>query len=89
MKRNNSIKVVLFDTEIGRLGYDAQQRASFFQYHPDFLESRNYTNISPYIFKRVNYAQVFTLFEGETFRGLPPMNADSLPDSFGNLIFKK
>lgn len=89
MKRNNSIKVVLFDTEIGRLGYDAQQRASFFQYHPDFLESRNYSNIFPYIFKRVNYAQVFTLFEGETFRGLPPMIADSLPDSFGNLIFKQ
>lgn len=89
MKRNNSIKVVLFDTEIGRLGYDAQQRASFFQYHPDFLESGNYSNIFPYIFKRVNYAQIFTLFEGETFRGLPPMIADSLPDSFGNLIFKQ
>lgn len=89
MKRNNSIKVVLFDTEIGRLGYDAQQRASFFQYHPNFLESGNYSNIFPYIFKRVNYAQVFTLFESETFRGLPPMIADSLPDSFGNLIFKQ
>nr|WP_317631495.1 hypothetical protein [uncultured Flavobacterium sp.] len=32
---------------------------------------------------------MFSEFEGETFRGLPSTIADSLPDVFGNLIFKE
>jgi len=80
---------MMFGLEIGKIGYDADKRTSYFQYNPDFLESNQYTNIFPYIFKRIKPAQVFTQFEGETFRGLPPMIADSLPDMFGNIIFKE
>ena len=43
----------------------------------------------PYIIRRTPNVQVFSEFEGDTFRGLPPMIADSLPDVFGNLIFKE
>ena len=43
----------------------------------------------PYIIRRSPNAQVFSEFEGETFRGLPPMIADSLPDYFGNIVFKE
>jgi serine/threonine-protein kinase HipA len=32
---------------------------------------------------------VFSQFNNQTFRGIPPMIADSLPDMFGNIIFKK
>ncbi len=89
MAKNNIIEVIVFGQEIGKLGYDVDKRASFFQYNPEFLESNQYTNLFPYIFKRIKPLQVFKQFEGETFRGLPPMIADSLPDMFGNIIFKE
>ena len=89
MAKNNIIEVILFGQEIGKLGYNVDKRNSYFQYNPDFLESNQYTNIFPYIFKRIKPVQVFNTFEGETFRGLPPMIADSLPDMFGNIIFKE
>lgn len=89
MAKNNIIEVRLFGLEVGKLGYDIDKRMSYFQYNPDFLQSDQYTNIFPYIFKRVKPVQVFHQFEGETFRGLPPMIADSLPDMFGNIIFKE
>lgn len=89
MAKNNIIAVRLFGLEIGKLGYDIDKKASYFQYNPEFLESNQYTNIFPYIFKRIKPVQVFNKFEGETFRGLPPMIADSLPDMFGNIIFKE
>lgn len=89
MAKNNIIKVILFGVEIGKLGYDVDKRTSYFQYNPDFLESNQYANIFPYIFKRIKPVQVFNKFEGDTFRGLPPMIADSLPDMFGNIIFKE
>jgi serine/threonine-protein kinase HipA len=89
MAKNNIIEVILFGLEIGKVGYDVDKRASYFQYNPEFLESNQYSNIFPYVLKRVKPIQVFTQFEGETFRGLPPMIADSLPDMFGNIIFKE
>src|SRR5690606_28003562 len=89
MAKNNIIDVCLFGLEIGKLGHDIDKRASYFQYSSEFLDSNQYTNIFPYIFKRIKQVQVFKNFEGETFRGLPPMIADSLPDMFGNIIFKE
>lgn len=89
MAKNQIISVVFQGTEIGKIGYDANQRKSFFQYHSDFLKSNQYKKLFPYVIKRTDRVQVFSEFEGETFRGLPPMIADSLPDVFGNLIFKE
>lgn len=88
MGKNSIIEVYLFGMEIGKLGYDVDKRSSYFQYHPDFLDSGRYPHIFPYIIKRIPPVQVFDGYEGETFRGLPPMFADSLPDRFGNIIFK-
>jgi serine/threonine-protein kinase HipA len=89
MAKNDIIQVQLFGLEIGKLGYDVDKRVSYFQYNPEFLDSNQYRNSFPYIFKRIKQVQVFNKFEGETFRGLPPMIADSLPDMFGNIIFKE
>lgn len=89
MTKNEIIDVRIFDLELGRLGYDIDKRTSYFQYHPEFLDSDQLSNIFPYILKRIKPVQVFSRFHGETFRGLPPMIADSLPDMFGNIIFKK
>src|SRR5690606_18343246 len=89
MTKNNNIHVLLFDQEIGRLGFDPDQNTSFFQYNPSYLDSGRYHRAFPYIFKRIKPVQVFKQYQGETFRGLPPMIADSLPDMFGNIIFKE
>ncbi|MFN3639903.1 MAG: HipA N-terminal domain-containing protein, partial [Flavobacterium sp.] len=83
------IAVDVFGTEIGKLGYDADRKKCYFQYSADFLASEKLTNLFPFVFKRIQPVQVFTQFEGETFRGLPPMIADSLPDVFGNIIFQE
>ena len=89
MSKNKNIEVHIFGLEIGKIGYDIDKRSSYFQYHPDFLDSGQFSRIFPYILKRIKPVQIFHDYEGETFRGLPPMFADSLPDRFGNIIFKK
>jgi len=89
MTRDKIIDIIVFGQEIGKLGYDLDQGKSFFQYNPAFLDSGAYTNIFPFIFKRIKPAQVFTAYHQDTFQGLPPMIADSLPDTFGNIIFQE
>ncbi|RXG30662.1 type II toxin-antitoxin system HipA family toxin [Leeuwenhoekiella marinoflava] len=89
MARDKIIDVIAFGKEIGKLGYDIDQGKSFFQYNPEFLESGQYSKLFPFIFKRTKPAQVFTEYQQDTFQGLPPMIADSLPDTFGNIIFQE
>lgn len=88
-KELDTIRVNLFGINIGIIGYDKKTTKSFFQYNNDYLNSNKYTNIFPVIFKRTNQIQVFNKYNTTTFRGLPPMIADSLPDDFGNRIFNE
>ncbi|MBQ0151597.1 MAG: type II toxin-antitoxin system HipA family toxin [Chryseobacterium sp.] len=89
MAKNQIISVNFQGIEIGKIGYDENQKKSSFQYNPAFLEMDIFKKIFPYVIRRSSSVQVFSEFEGETFRGLPPMIADSLPDYFGNVIFKE
>ncbi|HTN45829.1 MAG TPA: type II toxin-antitoxin system HipA family toxin [Flavipsychrobacter sp.] len=88
MSKNNLITVACFGQEIGRLGFDPDRGASFFQYNADFLAQEKYVRLFPLVFRRIRQTQVFDKYNNETFRGLPPMIADSLPDLFGNIIFR-
>lgn len=88
MSKNNVIEIYAFDQEIGKLGFDPDRRASFFQYNPDFLVSGKYTGLFPLLIRRIGQVQVFDRYNNKTFRNLPPPFADSLPDLFGNLVFK-
>lgn len=88
MSKNNIISVFCFGEEIGKIGHDEDRKKSFFQYNPVFLKSGKYKNLFPLLIKRTEQVQVFGKFNSEAFRGLPPMIADSLPDLFGNIIFK-
>lgn len=89
MARDKIIDVIAFGQEIGKLGFDIDQSKSFFQYNPEFLDSGKYSKLFPFIFKLTKPAQVFTEYQQDTFQGLPPMIADSLPDTFGNIIFQE
>jgi len=90
MAKNNIINVSVFGREIGRIGYNKEERKSSFQYNPDFLKESIYLNLFPKtgIIKRIPQTQIFNKYNNETFKGLPPQIADSLPDMFGNIIFK-
>ena len=91
MVKNEIINVFCFNKEIGRIGFDENRNTSSFQYNSEFLKSNTYTHLFPLtgIIKNIPQTQVFSRFNNETFRGLPPMISDSLPDVFGNIIFKK
>jgi len=89
MGSDKIIAIIAFGQEIGKLGVDLDQGKSFFQYNPEFLEAGQYSKLFPFIFKRIKPAQVFTQYQQDTFQGLPPMIADSLPDTFGNIIFQE
>lgn len=87
MAKNNLITVWCFGQEVGRLGLDEQRGASFFQYSDQFLQQGQYRHLFPLVFKRITQTQIFGKYNNDTFRGLPPMIADSLPDLFGNIVF--
>ena len=89
MSKNNLITVKLFDVELGRLGFDPDKSISFFQYNSQYLQSGMYSRAIPFVIKRTETTQVFKAYGNETFRGLPPPIADSLPDMFGNKIFNE
>ncbi len=89
MARDKIIDIIAFGQEIGKLGFDLDQGKSFFQYNPEFLDSGKYSKLFPFIFKHTKQSQVFTEYQQDTFQGLPPMIADSLPDTFGNIIFQE
>jgi len=91
MAKNTIIKVNLFDCEIGKLGYDKDNDVSYFQYSPEYLKRDDLKNIFPVrdIVRRIDKVQVFKNYKGETFRSLPPFIADSLPDMFGNIVFRE
>ncbi|RYD57313.1 MAG: type II toxin-antitoxin system HipA family toxin [Sphingobacteriales bacterium] len=88
MAKNKLITLHCFDEEVGLLGFDENRGASSFQYNEAFLSSGKYSRLFPFVFKRTKQTQVFDRYNNGTFRGLPPMIADSLPDLFGNIIFK-
>jgi serine/threonine-protein kinase HipA len=56
----------------------------FFQYSPDFLKTG--TQLSPLLMPLENRVFDFDerVYNPQTYRGLPPLIADSLPDDFGN-----
>ena len=90
MAANNIINVNLFGQEIGRIGLEENGRRSSFQFNPTYLESNVLKNIFPQtgIIKRTEHVQMFSQYDNDTFRGIPPQFADSLPDVFGSIIFK-
>ncbi|MBL7712853.1 MAG: type II toxin-antitoxin system HipA family toxin, partial [Chitinophagaceae bacterium] len=88
MSKNNLITVCSFGLEIGRLGFDKNRAASFFQYNEEFLQQQRYSRMFPLLLRRIKPTQVFDQYNNDSFRGLPPVIADSLPDLFGNIIFR-
>ena len=81
----NSIEVLCWDTPVGALAFDERSGVYAFEYYEDFRRSG--WELSPLLVPlSTRGAVVFPNLSRETFFGLPAFIADSLPDSFGNLL---
>lgn len=76
--------VHLWGTRIGAVRWEANLGFAFFEYDPDFLPSR--IEVAPLTMPLAPQPYSFPALARLSFRGLPGLLADSLPDHFGNAL---
>lgn len=77
-------EIVLWDRVIGALAWDPVRRVGTFEYAADFLGSG--IALAPLVMPLRAGIFAFPELPERSFKGLPGMLADSLPDRFGNLL---
>ncbi len=86
----NVVKIKLWGIDVGYLSWDKKGGVSVFEYEPAFLEEG--LNIAPLTMSidspRSQKQLPWTGDKDKLYQGLPPMIADSLPDKWGNSLFK-
>jgi len=81
---NNDAHVVLWGSVIGAVTWLEDREIGVFQYAPDFLRSD--IQLAPLMMPLGEFPYEFPALARNTFRGLPGLVADSLPDKYGNAI---
>jgi serine/threonine-protein kinase HipA len=79
-----SAAIHIHDTLIGAVTWDARRELGVFEYSPDFLASG--IEVAPLMMPLDSGRFAFPDLPRETFKGMPGLLADSLPDKFGNLL---
>lgn len=74
--------VELWGTRIGAVALTGSRGVASFQYDPAFLASG--IQLAPLMMPLADRVYTFPELTPRTFRGLPGLLADSLPDRFGN-----
>ena len=82
-----SAAIHLYQTLIGAVTWDDTREIGYFEYEPEFLKSG--IEISPITLPLRAGRFSFPGLPRETFKGLPGLLADSLPDKFGNLLINQ
>jgi serine/threonine-protein kinase HipA len=77
-------QILLWDREVAAISWDNSRNLGFFQFHPDFLTSN--IQIAPVTMPLSPQVYSFPGLPKDTFRGLPGLVSDSLPDRFGNAL---
>lgn len=82
-----SLKIILWNEEIGRLVWDEHRRLSYFTYNPDFIKKG--LNISPFVAPIGGTGGLLPVWgeDAKIYQKLPAFVADSLPDAWGNQLF--
>lgn len=85
----SSLKVMLWDKEIGSLSWDARRGISYFEYNPAILQGE----LDPFplvasVKSPSSRRPIMGDKETKIYRKLPPFLADSLPDAWGNQVFE-
>ena len=81
---NNDARVVLWGSAIGAVSWLEDRAIGVFQYAPDFLHSG--VQLAPLMMPLGEFPYEFPALARNTFKGLPGLIADSLPDRYGNAI---
>lgn len=76
--------VILWGREIAAVTWDENREIGVFQYQPEFVASG--IQVSPLMMPLAEGVFEFPSLSKETFRGLPGLLSDSLPDKFGNAM---
>lgn len=79
-----SAAIHIHETLIGAVTWDAERELGVFEYAPDFLASG--IEAAPLMMPLGSGRFAFPELPRETFKGMPGLLADSLPDKFGNLL---
>lgn len=77
-------EVRLWGSPIGAVSLEDGERFAAFQYTPQFLDSG--IEVSPLMMPLRREPYVFSELNFKTFRGLPGLLADSLPDTYGTAL---
>lgn len=80
------IDVSIWDNFVGALLWDENKNIAVFQYSPKFINKG--LEIAPILMPLREEPYELPTLDLATFKGLPPMLADSMPDAFGNCIMK-
>ncbi len=89
--KDNVIQVRLWDKLVGILSWDESQNRSTLVFDKDFVKSG--LNIAPFVapLNSIAVQKGFPIIgnKEKLYSGLPEFIADSLPDSWGNVVFQK
>jgi serine/threonine-protein kinase HipA len=77
-------QVRLWGRTIGVVSLDPSTQIAAFQYTPEFANSG--IQVSPIVMPLGNQVYTFPTLPKQSFKGLPGLLADSLPDKFGNAL---
>jgi serine/threonine-protein kinase HipA len=83
-RRVETARVSLWGTCIGAVSWDQGQDIGVFEYMPGFLDSD--IQVSPLVMPLSSRRFMFPELAPATFKGLPGLLADSLPDKFGSAL---
>lgn len=86
MSNLDTVKVNMWGTAVGYL-HQENNGIIGFQYDEDFLNSN--IEIAPIKMPLSAATYAFPTLSEQTFRGLPGLVADSLPDKFGNIVINR
>lgn len=78
------VRVVYEGNSVGALSFDDTIGYGAFQYTPEFIKAG--VELSPLYMPLNEQIYSFPNLNYETFKGLPGLMADSLPDDFGNRV---
>ena len=76
--------VMLWGKRVGAVAWDERRRAGVFEYDADFVDSG--IEVAPTKMPLDRKPHSFPLLDPDTYRGLPGLLADSLPDAYGNAL---
>jgi len=83
----NAGEVTLWGATVGFVAWDQQKNYAAFEYDKTFLESG--IQLAPMMMPLASEIYAFPTLNKATYKGLPGMLADSLPDKFGNDVINQ